>query len=423
MSVRNALTGVRQVVAPLVGDREVRAYYLVFAAVWFAADAYAQALPLYFQEAGISLAVLGVARSAASVATLVCEVPAGLLADRVDRASLAAFAGAVLAVLLVVLPGARTTLLDGGGVVVAGVVVGIALARQFVTSSVTPAVSEAVDADRAGLGWGLRDVGIYGGSALGLAVAGAVTSRTGTVSLAFLPGGVAVLAAAAFLWVRVADHDLPRSVRIREWTGTLRSELGSVSPVADLRAVSNRRVLGHFCVVEALVTAGSGLSFFLLPAYAADVGFAPAVVLGLFAASNLLGAPLSLVGGLLADRYSRKWFYVGNYATETVMLAGFAVAGTGVAGGTGARALFLVGLGLFVVQTTFEPAVLAYFFDQFDDDEAGRAWSVEGVVARLTGIVAPAAGGVLYTVDPGLVFLVAAVLMAGGTAVALTLPE
>jgi len=32
-----------------------------------------------------------------------------------------------------------------------------------------------------------------------------------------------------------------------------------------------------------------------------------------------------------------------------------------------------VGIGLFVLQTTFEPAVLAYFFDQFDESEAGTA--------------------------------------------------
>jgi MFS family permease len=418
MTVRDAFARVRSVAAPLVGDRELRAYYVVFAAVWFAGEAYAQALPLYFREVGISLAVLGVARSAASVANLVAEVPAGLLADRVDRATIAAVSCVGLGVLLVVFPAARTPVLVGGAVVA------VALARQFVGSSVTPAISEAVDSERAGLGWGLRDVGIYGGGAAGLVVAGAVTARVGTVSAAFLPGGLAVLLAAGFLWTRVADHAIPGAPRPRTWARSLRAELGGVSPVTDFRAVSNWRVLGVFCVVEAFVTAAGGLSLFLLPAYAADIGFAPAVVLGLFAASNLFGAPLSLVGGVLTDRYSRKWLYVGNYAAETVMLGVFAAAGTGLGAATvGTRPLFVVGLALFVVQTAFEPAVLAYFFDQFDDDEAGRAWSVEGLVARATGIVAPAAGGALYTVDPRLVFLAATVLMGAGTAVALVLPE
>ena len=418
MAGRNTFVRVREGVAPLVGDRELRAYYLVFAAVWFAGEAYAQALPLYFREVGISLAVLGVVRSAASVANLVAEAPAGLLADRVDRATVAAVACAGLGVLLVAFPVARTAVLVGAAVVA------VALARQFVGSSVTPAISEAVDDERAGLGWGVRDVGIYGGSAAGLVVAGAVTARSGTVSAVFLPGGVAALLAAVFLWTRVADHAMPRSPRPREWTRSLRKILADVSPLADFRAVSNWRVLGLFCIVKAFVTAAGGLSLFLLPAYAADTGFTPAVALGLFAASNLFGAPLSLVGGLLTDRYSRKWLYVGNYATEMVMLGAFALAGTGIGSGTvGARPLFVLGLALFVVQTAFEPAVLAYFFDQFDDDEAGRAWSVGGVVSRTTGIVAPAAGGVLYTVDPLFVFLAATVLMGAGTAVALVLPE
>jgi MFS family permease len=404
-------------VAPLTADRELRAYYLVFAAVWFAADAYAQALPLYFREVGVPLTVLGVARSGANVAGVLAEAPAGLLADRVDRATLAALACTGLAALLAVLPAARTSVLLGGTVVT------IALARQFVTASVTPAISEALDAERAGLGWGLRDVGIYGGSALGLAVAGAVTARSGTVSVAFVPGAAAVLIVGGLLWVRVAEHAVPRSVRPVGWLRAVRAALGEVSPVADFRAVSNWRVLGVFCVVEAFVTAAAGLSVFLLPVYAADLGFGSAAVLGLFAASNLFGAPLSLAGGALADRYSRKWLYVGNYAAETVMLAVFAAAGTGIGAAVGRRRLVLVGLALFVVQTAFEPAVVAYFFDQFDDDEAGRAWSVEGVVARATGVVAPAVGGALYTADPRLVFLAATVLMGAGTAVALTLPE
>jgi MFS family permease len=418
MTVRGAFARVRSVAAPLVGDRELRAYCLVFAVVWFAGEAYTQALPLYFQELGISLAVLGVARSAGSIANLLTAVPVGLLADRVDRATIAAVACASFGVLLAALPVARTSVLVGAAVVA------VALARQFVGSSVTPAISEAVDSDRAGLGWGLRDVGIYGGSAAGLVVASAVTTQAGSVSVAFLPGGVVALLAAVVLWTRVADHTIPRSPRPREWVGSLRDALAGVSPLEDVRAVSNLRVLGLFCVVEAFVTAAGGLSLFLLPAYAADAGFAPAVVLGLFAASNLLGAPLSLVGDVLTDRYSRKWLYVGNYATETLMLGVFAAAGTGFGVPTvGARPLFALGLALFVVQTAFEPAVLAYFFDQFADGEAGRAWSVEGVVARATGILAPAAGGALYTVDPRLVFLTATALMGAGTAVALVLPD
>jgi MFS family permease len=157
-------------------------------------------------------------------------------------------------------------------------------------------------------------------------------------------------------------------------------------------------------------------------------------VLAAFAAYGVAAAPVSLYGGGLADRRSRKRLYVANYAAEAAMLAGFALA-AGVPGVVAASptaadplarwfgpALFAVGLALYVAQTAFEPAVLAYFFDRFDDDVVGRAWSVEGVVAKAAGVVAPVAGGALYAVTPRLPFVVGAALLAGAAGVAVTLP-
>ncbi|MFB6077049.1 MAG: hypothetical protein ABEK12_02880, partial [Candidatus Nanohaloarchaea archaeon] len=80
-------------------------------------------------------------------------------------------------------------------------------------------------------------------------------------------------------------------------------------------------------------------------------------------------------------------------------------------------------LALFVLQTGFEPAVLAYFFDQFDESESGRAWGIDGTVERGAGLVAPALGGFIYAMDPHLPFVAGTVLVAAGTLLALTLPR
>jgi len=197
--------------------------------------------------------------------------------------------------------------------------------------------------------------------------------------------------------------------------GDLRTALGDVAPVDDFREISNWNVLGRFCVIEAFASLGGGMTLFLLPAFAADVGVPVGAVLFVFSASHLLSAPMSLVGGGLADRYSRKWLYVGSYASSTAMLLTF-----GVAGGV---PLFAVGMAVFVGKTAFAPAVTSYFFDQFDEDESGRAWSVEGMVAKAAGIVAPGVGGFLYGIDPRSTFLVGGVLMGVAAAVAVTLPE
>jgi MFS family permease len=405
----------RGAVARVFRDGDLRAYYLAFAALALVWEVYGRALPLLFEQVGLSLALLGFGRAGGSVLALVAEPVSGLLADRVDRAAMAAAAGVVLGALLGLLGLARSA---------PALVALVALAppaRQFVTNAVTPAVDAAAADGGEGLAWGIRDVGLYGGSALGAAVAGAALAATDDVGTAFLPLFAVLLVVSVVLWRR---RDIDHAAG--DVLAMVREALEGVDPLGAFRDVSEWSVLARFCAVELFAVLGAGTSLFLLPAYAVEVGVPVDAVLFVFAAYNLLAAPVSLYGGVLADRHSRKWLYVGNYAIEAVMLGGFALAAGVPVPGLDAAAgvpLFGVGLALYVAQTAFEPAVLAYFFDQFDDEEAGRAWSVEGTVAKAAGVVAPAAGGVLYSVAPRLPFLVGGASMAVAALVAMTLPD
>ena len=57
--------------ARLLRDGNSHAYYLAFAALAFVREVYGRALPLLFEQAGLSLALLGAARSAGSALALV----------------------------------------------------------------------------------------------------------------------------------------------------------------------------------------------------------------------------------------------------------------------------------------------------------------------------------------------------------------
>jgi MFS family permease len=78
---------------------------------------------------------------------------------------------------------------------------------------------------------------------------------------------------------------------------------------------------------------------------------------------------------------------------------------------------------IFAFKPAIAPAVLGYFFDQFDEAESGRTWSVGGMVSTAGGIVAPTAGGVMYRIDPRSTFPLGGALTSVGAAVAVTLTE
>jgi MFS family permease len=395
--------GVRAAAGRLLADRHLRSYYLAYVAVFFVTELYAQVLPLFVRSVGVSLAALGVAKGVANAAEVVASPVTGVLADRYDRRAVGVVVGVALAGAFAVFP------LAGDAFAVGALVVVVAVATTAFTNSVTPAIDAALEDGLEGLGWGLRDVGIYLGGAAGVAAGAGIVAATDVVGAAFLLA-LPVLAAMAWGLNRTRTEALrgalPGLADVREGL--------SGDPLAPFRAVSNRRVLATFCTVEAFVTFGWGASFYLVPVLAVDRGLSPDLALLAISGSLVAAAPLSLLGGVAADRVSRKRLYVANYGVETLTLLAFGVAGD--------LPLFALGLAFYVVQTTFEPAVGSYFFAQFPDDEGARAWSVEGTVAKAVGVVAPAVGGVLYELAPRLPFLLGAGSLAVATLVAVTLP-
>lgn len=448
VGISESMSHVRRVVRETVRDPRSRTLLLAFGTLFFVSELYTAAVPLLFDAVGLSAAVYGLARAVANGVEIVASPALGTLADEYGRVQIAVLAALGTAVALLGFGVART--LPVLGVLVALVAVG----KLAVNNAVTPALSAIFDDEDAGTGWGLRDITLYGGSALGLTLGSGLAAgddiRTVFPALAVVSFGLAVV-----LWRRVGGRgahtesdadggdtggddgesadstgtdDIATDSTGTDGTTTvttdrLRDRLSLDRVLSPVRGLSRPGVFARIAVVDLFVGVGTAALAFL-PLLAVALGRSTAEFLALYGGAHLLAAPLSVVGGVLADRYSQKLLYVGNFAVEAAMLAAFAATalGEGSQGATVETGLFLLGLALFVAQTTFEPGVLAYFFDVFPEEEGGQVWGLKGAVSKTAGLVGPAALGWLYTLDPQLPFLVGAVLTAAGTAVAATLP-
>lgn len=187
---------VRTAVSTIAGDADLRTLLVVSLLSMAVTDLYRNALPLYFEELSIPIAVLGVGLSIGNVLEVVAGPVVGAAADEYDRFLLAAGAALVLAVALL---GVAAV---GWAPAVVTAMVLFSVARIGMNHAITPAVSEALEDAVAGIGWGIRDVAIYLGSAVGLGIGGVVLSRFGTVRSAFLVLVVVALVLAALLWRR-----------------------------------------------------------------------------------------------------------------------------------------------------------------------------------------------------------------------------
>lgn len=391
-------------------DRELSALLVTVALLGVATEAYHRALPLFVRSVGIPVVVLGLAESLAAGAQAVASTPLGLLADRVDRATLAGLGGLALAVLLGLFGFVGTS----SALALIVVVVLIAVVRLAASNSLTPLV-EATLGERSGLGWGFYGAAVYLGGAIGLAIASVVIGETlawdiQSVFLAVVPAlclGIAVL-----WWVHppaISIEDI-RPVPSTGDSSPLRPDL-----LGAFQRVSRPRALLGLCLADALVTTGTAGSLFLLPLLAVDLGVAAETFLLGFGASLLVGAVLSLIGGVLADRVHSKRIYVANFLAEVAMLSAFALAG--------GAPLFAIGVGLYTIQTAFESGYIDYLFSLFEEDETGRVWGLNGTVNKAAATLGPAGGGVLYSMDPHAPFAGGAILVGLGTIVATGMPR
>lgn len=396
------LATLREEVAASVADRQRAGLLVAYLLLYVVVDGYAQVLPLYYRSVGVSIVALGLAKGAGNALEALASTPAGVLADTADRAAIAVVTGGVIAVVLVAFPAATSALALGV------LVVAFAVARLVFEVVATPLLSESLADGSEGVGWAVRDVAIYAGGAIGIAGAGVLVAQFGGVRGVFL-----ALAPAALVLVGVVIASHRPSFDVTVSTGALLPDWPP-DPLASVRVISRPWVLARFLTVQCFASLGMGLCFFLLPVYAVDLGVEASDFLLAFGVAKVASIPFTIAGGVLTDRVNRKWLYVANFALDVAMLSAFALAG--------GAPLVLLGLGLYAVQTTTKPALLAYFFDQFDEDEAGRAWGIEGSVIRGVGIVAPAAGAAIYGVDPHFAFGAGAASLAIATLVALTLP-
>ncbi|MFB6177056.1 MAG: MFS transporter, partial [Halobaculum sp.] len=272
--------------------------------------------------------------------------------------------------------------------ILGGLVALVAVGKLAVNNAVTPALSAIFDDEDAGTGWGLRDITLYCGSALGLTLGSGLAAGDG-IRAVFPALAVVLFGLAVVLWRRVggrgAGDEAERPADSTDGPATesadgtdrpdrLRDRFSLDRVLSPVRGLSRPSVFARIAVVDLLVGVGT-----------AALAFLPLLA-------------VALVGGVLADRYSRKLLYVGNFVVEAAMLAAFAATalGEGPQDATVETTLFLLGLALFVAQTTFEPGVLAYFFDVFPEEEGGQVWGLKGAVSKTAGLVGPALPGWLY---------------------------
>jgi MFS family permease len=234
---------------------------------------------------------LGAVSFASALPILLFSLPAGVLADRVDRHRLLLGTQAVAGMLALTL-----ALLTGFGVVRIGFILALTLLSGSVMAVHMPAwqamIPDLVGKDRLVNAVGLNSAAFNGAAVVGPALAGVILGTFGPAACFALNAASYLAVIAALLAIRTP------SVGRDEAPGAgLRASLG-----AGLDFIRSRRLVLAFFALATIVSLAARPYLQLLPVFARDVLGGDARLYGTLMAANGVGA---LAGSLLTAAFAR----------------------------------------------------------------------------------------------------------------------
>jgi len=162
-----------------------------------------------------------------------------------------------------------------------------------------------------------------------------------------------------------------------------------------------------------LWTSAYGLYVFIFPIYMRNLGAAPDQVGLVYTISLVIAAASLLPGGLIADRFDRKWVQIASLALNIPVPVLFTLASSWVQ--------LLPALFMFWASIFATPAFNSYVTGAAASESMMTSFAAVYSALFFGMAVSPAAGGYLLAVDPSyhLLFYAAALLYASAAAVAL----
>ena len=355
-------------------ERLVRALALTTFLLWLGASAILPLLPEYLRGKGSSDATIGFVMAAYFVAALVCQYPAGRLADRIGRrpvllAGLAIYAAGSLGFLLAPSPVVDIALraLQGAG---AGAAEVASLAM----------ISSTVTLERRGRAFG----SIYGGQLAGMAIGPLVGSLIGigSMTVLFVVAGAAALVAClpALTGASVAANDA-RTAHAAEKRAAAGLKTGGLPAL-------NRSLIGAVLAAAAFgLTVGVYESCWTL---LLELRHAQNWQIGL--SWTLFATPfvaMARPGGWLADHFDRRWLAVGSLSVSVALCALYPFIHSLL------WLLILGGVEAMAVAISL-PAAQSMLTQSTPPSEAGRVQGLFSTSETAAIAIAAGAGGALF---------------------------
>jgi len=334
-----------------------------------------KAFPLYIKHLGISASWWGYILSGASLLSISIIPPIGAIADKHGR-KLILYCSLILAILIV-----AGILVSPFVFLVVGLMALFPITKSVNNITINPLLAHSESQKDRGVVFGIRDVFLHSGAAIGTFAGGwfLATSYSNssfqniyltTLSVLFITGIVVYF--------------------IDEKNGNPTSNDFEEGLFKSFKEINDKKSLFTLSLLQVFRGFYPPLIAFI-PILGTEIGLKSSHIMYVIASSTGVTALLSLVGGKLSDLLNRKKMYLTDIFFDLLILFTLIFARN--------IYVFSLGLGLMAINSAFYANINAYIYDLFEEGQASRAVSVLSSTAKLTGVFAPAIVGFLWGID------------------------
>jgi len=343
---------------------EVVILYSFFFFYTFSRSILGVSVPLYVKEIDIPAALYGLMVSAAGALSTAVRIPAGIVADRVDRRiplGLGLLFQGLLIPIICFAKGFPELLI---------LLLTISALGTISYISAMPMIAEVGRGK--GLPFGIMHFFGYIAGFAGTGVSALVSEKYGLSRTFFLAGMPLILISTLILMI-VGERRIKASRRM------------GFSFFADLKAIRNKSILARFCAIKSLDAFAFGAASFI-PMLGSKIGLSYEQIFSIYSLRSGARALMSLLGGILADKVRRKWLYVGTYVVSTLYFLFLFLSAFN-------RVFFPLSFITLSINPLFVPGLLAYTMDSFPEEDRSKAIGIEGTFTSIFATLGPSYAG------------------------------
>lgn len=346
-----------------------------FFTYFFVDDLLMKAFPLYIKHLGISSSWWGYILSGGSLIGFFLIPPIGALADKHGRKPILFLSLSLAGLTLVGI------MVSPYALIIVGLMALIPITRSINNITVNPLLAHTESQEERGFVFGVRDVFLHSGAALGTFAGGWFLAASYSGS-SFRHIFLIALLFLFFTGLIVYFFD--------EKTQNTTGDEFKEGLLASFKEINDKKSLLILSLLQVFRGFYPPLIAFI-PILGAEIGLKSSHIMYVIASSTGVTALLSLVGGKLSDLLNRKKMYLTDIFFDILILFALIFARN--------IYVFGLGLGLIAINSIFYANINAYIYDLFEDGQASRAVSVLSSTAKLTGVFAPAIIGFLWGID------------------------